>query len=74
MARNPHELMRCIEVQSAITVSELHANASLVRTETRFPPRHYRVDYPKQDDVNWKKSIVWQNVGGKMEYTFKVQD
>jgi succinate dehydrogenase/fumarate reductase flavoprotein subunit len=73
-ARNPHELMRCIEVQSAITVSQLHTNASLVRTESRLASHHYRVDYPNQDDVNWKKSIVWQNVGGKMEHSFKVND
>ena len=74
MAGNPHELMRCMEVQNAITISELHITASLLRTESRIPPRHYRIDYPEQDDANWKKNIVLQNVGGEMEHTFTVLD
>jgi len=47
-AENPHELMRAIEVQDIIELSEIHARASLARTESRMTPCHYRVDYPRQ--------------------------
>ncbi|MBA7685355.1 hypothetical protein ES703_93778 [subsurface metagenome] len=73
-ASNPHELMRALEVQDIIELSELHTQASLLRAETRFPPAHYRVDYPEQDDAHWKKNIVIQNVAGEMKYTLETLD
>jgi succinate dehydrogenase/fumarate reductase flavoprotein subunit len=57
-ARTPHELMRVLEVEDIVELSQLHARASLMRNESRFAPSHYRVDYPEQDDTNWQKSIV----------------
>jgi succinate dehydrogenase/fumarate reductase flavoprotein subunit len=65
-AANPHELMRALEVQEILELSEIHAQASLVRTESRMVPCHYRIDYPRQDDANWAgKIITVQNVSGE---------
>jgi succinate dehydrogenase/fumarate reductase flavoprotein subunit len=68
-ASDPHEMMRALEVQDIIELSELHAQFSLLRTESRDTPNHYRADYPKQDDVHWKNAIVtaW-NVAGEVKY------
>lgn len=71
-ASNAHELLRALEVQNIIEIAELHAAASLIRTETRMPPNHYRMDYPRRDDVNWRRNIILKNVAGRMEYTLKV--
>jgi succinate dehydrogenase/fumarate reductase flavoprotein subunit len=69
-AENPHELMRAIEVQDIIELSEIHARASLARTESRMTPCHYRVDYPQADDANWAgKIITVQNIKGEAVYT-----
>jgi succinate dehydrogenase/fumarate reductase flavoprotein subunit len=68
-ASNPHELMRAIEVQDIIDLSEIHAKASLTRTESRMTPCHYRVDYPQSDDATWAgKIITVQNVKGEDKY------
>ena len=65
-AANPHELMRALEVQDIIDLSELHAQACLMRTESRMIPSHYRLDYPNPDDENWANMIVTQQkVGGE---------
>jgi succinate dehydrogenase/fumarate reductase flavoprotein subunit len=68
-AADPHELMRALEVRDIIQLSELHAQASLLRTESRDLPSHYRIDYPRQDDANWKNTIVtMENVAGEPSY------
>lgn len=74
VATNPHELMRALEVQDIIDLSELHAQTALLRTETRMPPYHYRVDYPEQDDANWRKNIVVKSAVGQMKYTLETLD
>ncbi|MBW2137288.1 MAG: FAD-binding protein [Deltaproteobacteria bacterium] len=68
-AKSHHELMRAIEVQDIVELCDLHVRTSLIRTETRIPPYHYRVDYPQQDDASWRKNIVVRNMSGKMSYT-----
>jgi succinate dehydrogenase/fumarate reductase flavoprotein subunit len=69
VASNPHGLMRALEVQDIIQLSELHAQFSLLRTESRDIPSHYRTDYPKQDDEHWKNTIVTvENIAGKARY------
>ena len=57
-ADNPHNLVHALEVQDIIDISEIHARASLMRTESRMVPGHYRLDYPKQDDKNWAGKII----------------
>ena len=68
-ADNPHNLVHALEVQDIIDLSEIHARASLIRTESRMVPGHYRVDYPKQDDKNWAgKIITARYVNGEARY------
>ena len=47
-----------IELANMVLVSRLIAQAALDRTESRGA--HYRTDYPKQDDVNWKRHLVYK--------------
>jgi len=56
-ADNPHELMRAIEVQQIIEVSETHIRSSLLRDESRLEPAHFRVEYPELDP-KWDNMIV----------------
>lgn len=44
VARNSHELMRCLEVLNMIEIGELIFRAAMERKETRA--KHIRVDYP----------------------------
>ena len=56
-AANPHELMRAIEVQQIIEVSQFHAQSALMRNESRLVPIHYREDYPNLDP-DWDNRVV----------------
>jgi succinate dehydrogenase/fumarate reductase flavoprotein subunit len=50
-------LKGALETLNMIDVSEIVIRASLMRTESRGA--HYREDYPKQDDENWLKNIIF---------------
>lgn len=52
-ARDPHELMRCIEVHFIRDCAEMAARASLYRRESRWGLYHYRVDYPEKNNEEW---------------------
>jgi len=52
-ARNPHELMRAMEVYAILDCAELAAHASLYREESRWGLYHYRTDYPGRNDAEW---------------------
>ncbi|QSJ17368.1 fumarate reductase/succinate dehydrogenase flavoprotein subunit [Nostoc sp. UHCC 0702] len=52
-ARDPHELMRCIEVHFILDCAEMAARASLYRQESRWGLYHYRLDYPEKNDDEW---------------------
>ncbi len=47
-ARDPHELMRCMEVHFIRDCAEMAARASLYRQESRWGLYHYRLDYPEK--------------------------
>ena len=64
-----HELMRALEVQDIIELSEMHAYTSLMRDESRMPPIHNRDDYPEQDPKWDNKTIVATKVNGEIVYT-----
>jgi succinate dehydrogenase/fumarate reductase flavoprotein subunit len=67
-ARNPHELMRAIEVQRIIEISQLHTQSALMRTESRLIPIHYRDDYPDLDPA-WDDIVVTaKKIAGKVQY------
>jgi L-aspartate oxidase len=47
---------RRTELRNMTTVAELITKAALIRTESRGT--HYRTDYPRKDDINWRRSIT----------------
>lgn len=48
MAKNPHYLMRALEVRNIVELTEIHMQACLERKETRGS--YVRVDHPEMDD------------------------
>lgn len=65
-ARNPHELMRAMEVHGIRDCAEMAARASLFRTESRWGLYHNRVDYPERDDAQWLVHAQLQKQDGRM--------
>lgn len=63
-------LKGALETLNMIEVSELVIRASLKRNESRGA--HYREDYPKQDDVNWLKNIIFYKE--KDDFKFNTRD
>ncbi|KAA3622329.1 MAG: FAD-binding protein, partial [Proteobacteria bacterium] len=56
-AANMHELRLAFETRNMILSAEMKLRASMLRTESRCS--HYRLDYPKVDDDNWR---AWINI------------
>lgn len=52
-ARDPHELMRAVEVSFIRDCAEMAARSSLTRTESRWGLYHDRADLPGRDDAQW---------------------
>jgi len=50
---------RRIELRNMTIVGELIAKAALIRKESRGA--HYRRDYPKRDDLNWRKHTIMRS-------------
>jgi succinate dehydrogenase/fumarate reductase flavoprotein subunit len=65
---NPKEVLEKLEVENALEVGEMILRSGLFRKETRGS--HFRKDYPKTDDVNWKGSVFLKksDAGMKLEY------
>lgn len=51
---NVHDLVKSFEVENIVKCATFSAVASLERTESRWGNAHQRIDYPKQDDSNWR--------------------
>ena len=69
-AENPHELMRCLEVQSVIDNAEMVLHASLERRESRRAPfGFYRADFPEQNDKEWLAFLALRHKEGKFEFS-----
>jgi len=47
---------KALELQNMIQVAQLIIRTALKRTESRGA--HYRTDYPKMDDENWKRHLI----------------
>ena len=62
-----HELLSCHEAEAMVLSAELHYRASLLRKESRG--WFLREDWPEQDNENWLKWIIAQNVNGEMSFT-----
>ncbi|MBQ5940638.1 fumarate reductase/succinate dehydrogenase flavoprotein subunit [Massilia sp. AB1] len=65
-ARNPHELMRAMEVHAIRDCAEMAARASLYRTESRWGLYHNRVDYPGRNDAEWFVHVQLKKEDGHM--------
>ena len=67
MAKNPHYLMRCLEVRNIMDLAELHIDACLERKETRdtggASSGHYRIDYPESNPA-WDDMLTHQRLEG----------
>jgi len=66
-ARDPHELMRALEVHAIHDCAEMAARASLFRTESRWGLYHYRVDHPEPNDEDWFVHAQLKKVDGQMQ-------
>jgi succinate dehydrogenase/fumarate reductase flavoprotein subunit len=65
-ARDPHELMRAMEVHAIRDCAEMAARASLYRTESRWGLYHNRVDFPDRDDQDWFVHVQVKKIDGEM--------
>ena len=69
-AENPHELLRCLEVQSIIDNAEMVLNASLERQESRRAPFGFiRADFPEQDDARWLAFLALKKCEGNIKFS-----
>jgi succinate dehydrogenase/fumarate reductase flavoprotein subunit len=66
-AEDAPELLKLLELQSMLAVSEAVCRSALLRTESRGA--HYRSDYPDENNETWLKNIVVRkdNSGVKLE-------
>lgn len=68
-ARNPHELMRAVEVSFIRDCAEMAARSSHTRTESRWGLYHDRADLPGRDDAQWGYHLnLRKGTGGQMVF------
>ena len=70
-ASNPHELMRAIEIQQLLEISEMHIQSSIMRDESRIIPVHYRVEYPEKNDEKWYNMVIMATKSGGIDGEIK---
>lgn len=66
-----HDLMRCHETRSILSVGKVMASAALYRTESRNKPYHHRIDYPETDDAHWHGLVTVRRGRGGLECAFE---
>jgi succinate dehydrogenase / fumarate reductase flavoprotein subunit len=64
VARDLHELARCVDAESMALEAEMFYRASLARMESRG--FHLREDFPERDDARWLKWVVVKKQGEGM--------
>ena len=68
-ARDPHELLRALEMQTILDCADMAAAASLNRTESRWGFYHLRTDYPETDNENWFcHTMLFKDDNGRMAH------
>lgn len=65
MASSPHELVKANEAKSMVKVARMMMEGALFREESRG--WHFRVDFPKTDNVDWLKWVFVQREGKGMK-------
>jgi succinate dehydrogenase/fumarate reductase flavoprotein subunit len=70
-ATNLHELMRCHEAMNIHDVAKIVAHAALARKESRFPPYHYRADFPETNEEWCGLIVAKKGAGGGVETRFQ---
>ncbi len=65
-AKNPHELMRCLEVENLMESGRLVMLTAHERKESRSTLK--KADYPEQDDQNWFNFLAARQNGNKIEF------
>ena len=74
-ARDPHELLRALEMQTILDCADMAAAASLYRTESRWGFYHLRVDYPQTDNEDWFcHTMLYKDANGAMAHRKKAVD
>jgi len=69
-AETPKEILEMMEVENALWVGEMITRSALMRQESRGA--HYREDFPKTDDQNWKGNIFLKKSEGGMTLEFRL--
>lgn len=67
-ARNPHELVRALEVLNIITVGEMIMHACLARKASNGHLGHKRIDCVETDPREWEKFVTTKLVEGEVQY------
>ena len=68
-AETPKEILEMMEVENALWVGEMITRSALKRQESRGA--HFREDFPKMDDQNWKGNIFLKKSEGGMTLEFR---
>jgi succinate dehydrogenase/fumarate reductase flavoprotein subunit len=66
-ARNPHELMRSLEVLDILTCCEIIVHACLARKSSNNWLYFQRLDYPVNDMPEWRKWITLKLKDNKVQ-------
>jgi succinate dehydrogenase/fumarate reductase flavoprotein subunit len=64
LARNPHELMRALEVLDILTCAQIIVHSSLARKASSAWFGFQRLDYPEKDPPEWRKWVTVRLEGG----------
>ena len=67
MVRNPHELVRYLECQTRLTISEMIIHACLARKASSRPLDFKRIDYPQVDPPEWNKFVTTRLENGEVK-------
>ena len=57
--------MRALEAPNLLLNAELMLEGSILRQESRGA--FFRYDYPDDDDVNWRRNIIYKKIDGALE-------
>jgi fumarate reductase (CoM/CoB) subunit A len=70
--RYNYDWVEALEIHMMLDAAELMATAALSRTESRGA--HYRTDFPREDDANWLRETLVQDLGGRVTVTSQPVD